>query len=296
MIRKYVGPPSRRSKTRSQGTSLRAISLNGSSVEQMTWRDPRDGNPVKIALAAGETVVGTFVRMPTIEAVEICAHAGCQFLIIDNEHTPVDWEKTAAMVLAAEAAGATSIIRLPTWGRERITKALDAGADGVMIPQVEDGRVTREVVAASRYGPSGTRGTATNRNSGYGMKMSLPEYIEAANRSTLVIVQIESVEGVGKADEIAAVDGVDCIFVGLSDLSVRLGVPGDMGAPALLDALAEVGEACARHDKALGVPVGSVEMALSFRNRGARFIATGDVGVLAQGMRRFVEGVARSAG
>ena len=262
----------------------------------MAWRDPRDGNPVKTALAAGETVVGAFVRMPTIETVEICAHAGCQFLIIDNEHTPVDWERTAAMVLAAEAAGTTSIVRLPTWGRERITKALDAGADGVMIPQVEGGRVTLEVVAATRYGPSGTRGTATNRNSGYGMKMSLPEYIDAANQSTLVIVQIESVEGVSKADEIAAVEGVDCIFVGLSDLSVRLGVPGDMEAPALLEALAEVGSECVRHGKALGVPVGSAEMALAFRERGARFIATGDVGVLAKGMRRFVEEVARSAG
>lgn len=261
----------------------------------MAWRDPRDGNPIKIALAAGETVTGAFVRIPTIEAVEICAHAGCQFLIIDNEHTPVDWERTAAMILAAEAAGATSIVRLPTWGRERVTKALDAGADGVMIPQIEDGRVTGGVVAATRYGPSGTRGTATNRNSGYGMKMSLPEYIDAANRSTLVIVQIESVEGVSKADEIAAVDGVDCIFVGLSDLSVRLGVPGDMEAPALLKALAEVGAACTRYGKALGVPVGSAEMALSFRDLGARFIATGDVGVLAKGMRQFVEEMARSA-
>ena len=121
--------------------------------EAMSWRDPRDGNPVKAALAAGESVVGTFVRIPTVEAVEICAHAGCQFLIIDNEHTPVDWERTAAMILAAEAAGTTSILRLPTWGRERITKALDAGADGVMIPQVEEGRVTADVVAATRYGP-----------------------------------------------------------------------------------------------------------------------------------------------
>ena len=126
------------------------------------------------------------------------------------------------------------------------------------------------------------------------MKMGLPEYIEAANRAALVIVQIESVEGVGMAEEIAAVDGVDCIFVGLSDLSVRLGVPGDMEAPELLRSVEEIRQACDRHNKALGVPVVSVEAALAFRQRGARFLATGDVGVLAKGMRHFVEEVSRS--
>jgi 4-hydroxy-2-oxoheptanedioate aldolase len=260
----------------------------------MGWRDPRDGNPIKAALAAGMTVTGTFIRIPTVEAVEICAHAGCEFLILDTEHTPVGWEKTSAMILAAEAAGATSVVRLPTWGREQITRALDSGTDGVMIPQVESGSVTRDVVAASRYGPDGTRGTATSRNSGYGMKMSLPEYIEAANRSTLVIVQIESLEGVSRADEIAAVEGVDCVFVGLSDLSVRLGVPGEMESPKLLSSVEEIRRACDRHDKALGVPVGSVEMAAAYRQRGARLFATGDVGVLAKGMRSFIEGVTRS--
>jgi 4-hydroxy-2-oxoheptanedioate aldolase len=128
------------------------------------------------------------------------------------------------------------------------------------------------------------------------MKMSFPAYIEAANQSTLVIVQIESVEGVRRADEIASVAGIDCVFVGMSDLSVRLGVPGDMKAPALLDAVAEVGSACVRHGKALGVPVGNAEMAHLLKERGARFIAAGDIGVLASGMRRFVEEVAGSAG
>jgi 4-hydroxy-2-oxoheptanedioate aldolase len=262
----------------------------------MSWRDPRAGNPIKDALAAGKTVTGAFVRMPTIETVEICVHAGCEFLIIDNEHAPVDWERTSALILATEAAGATSIVRLPTWGRERITKAFDAGADGVMIPQVEEARIATETVAATQYGPTGTRGTATSRNSGFGMKMGLGEYIDAANKSALVIIQIESVEGVDRAEEIAAVDGVDCIFVGLSDLSVRLGVPGDMEAPSLTEAVEVVGAACRLHGRALGVPVGSVEMGQAYRDRGARFIAVGDVGVLAQGMRQFVEGMKRSTG
>ncbi len=127
--------------------------------------------------------------------------------------------------------------------------------------------------------------------------MSLPEYIDAANKSILVIVQIESVEGLRRADEIAAVEGVDCVFVGLSDLSVRLGVPGDMKAPALLDAVAEVGACVSSARQGPGSSGGKRRDApTAFRERGARFIATGDVGVLASGMKRFVEEVAGSAG
>jgi 4-hydroxy-2-oxoheptanedioate aldolase len=92
------------------------------------------------------------------------------------------------------------------------------------------------------------------------------------------------------------VEGVDCVFIGLSDLAVRLGVPGDMSSPPLLQAVSEVEAACSRHGPALGVPVTSPELAAKYRDQGARFLATGDVAIMAQGMRHFVEEVTRSVG
>ena len=129
----------------------------------MSWDDLRDGNPLKRTLASGGTVVGSFVRMSSVEVTEICAHAGCDFVIIDMEHAPVTWERAAAMVIAAEAAGTVPILRVSNWSRDLITRALDAGAHGVMLPQIDTAAAARDAVGATRYGPGGTRGTAGNR-------------------------------------------------------------------------------------------------------------------------------------
>ena len=262
----------------------------------MAWYDVRRGNPLKEALSSGATVVGSFIRMPTPEVAEICAHAGCDFVIVDSEHTPVGWEKIASIIVSAENAGTTPILRVSNSSRDLISRGLDAGAHGIMIPQIEDGPTAAAALAATRYGPGGTRGTAGNTRTGYGMKMGYSDYVEAANDAVFVALQIESSTGVEAVSDIAAAEGLDCIFIGLTDLSVNLGYPGDYGHATVEKEVDEIFAKSAELGIPVGVPVADHEMAEKYIQRGARFIAGGDVGMFGKAVRSFVEGVRRSSG
>lgn len=261
----------------------------------MGWEDVRDGNRLKHALAGGQTVVGAFVRMSAVEAAEVCAHAGCDFVITDAEHAAVSWSQAMAMMIATEAAGSVPIMRVSNWSRDLITRALDAGAHGVMVPQVETAEVAAAAVAATRYGPGGTRGTAGSRRNGFGLRMAYGEYVEAANAATAVILQVESMAAVENVDAIAAVPGIDCLFIGLTDLSVDLGVAGQYDAPEVDAAVDRVLSAGVANGVAIGVPTTSVEMAHGYLARGVRLVATGDSGLLGKAVRAYVEGVRSSS-
>lgn len=262
----------------------------------MGFVDIRDGNPLKRILSEDGVAVGMFLRLPGSELAELCAHAGSDFVLVDLEHSTITWEMAAAMVLAAESAGTVPVLRLSNPARDLITRALDVGAHGVMIAQVEDADTARAVVAATRYGPEGTRGTAGSRRSGFGLRMPLGEFTEAANRATFVSVQIESLEGVRNAGPIAAVTGIDCILAGLSDLTVDLGVPGQWEHPSVVSCAMEIKAACDANGIAFGVPAPDPGFAVRYLARGARLIAAGDVGLFGRTMRAFVERVRQSAG
>ena len=254
----------------------------------MSWRDIRAGNPTKDALTRGDTVIGSFIRSPSTEVVEICAHAGCDFVLIDLEHSTTGWERTAAMIIAAEAGGTTPIARISNPQRDLITRVLDIGAHGVMVAQIDSAESAAAVVAATHYGPDGTRGTAGGRGSGWGLRISMAEFQAAANSATLVSVQIESRLAVDRVHEIAAVDGLDCVFVGTSDLTTDLGAPGEVDHPQVGRALDQIHEACEASGVAVGYPVATSDQAASFLHRGARLIATSETGILARSMSEFI--------
>ena len=258
--------------------------------------DIRDGNPLKTTLARGGTAVGMFLRLPGLELAELCGHAGCDFLLIDMEHSTITWEQASAMVVAAESAGTVPVLRLSNPARDLITRALDIGAHGIMVAQVDSPDVARAVVAATRYGSGGTRGTAGSRRSGFGLKIPLGEFTEAANRATFVSVQIESIQAVREARAIAAVPGIDCMLAGLSDLTVDLGVSGQWDHPSVVAHAMEIQAACEAHGIAFGVPAPDLDFAAAYLARGARLIAAGDVGLFGRAIRSFVEGVRTSGG
>ena len=262
----------------------------------MGFVDIRDGNPLKRLLSEGRVAVGMFLRLPGMELAELCGHAGCDFVLIDMEHSTITWEQAGAMALAAESAGSVPILRLSNPARDLITRALDIGAHGVMVAQVETADTARAVVAATRYGSGGTRGTAGSRRSGFGLRIPLGEFTEAANRATFVSVQVESVEAVRNVGSIASVPGIDCVFAGLSDLTVDLGVSGEWEHPSVVSCAMEIKAACDDNGVAFGVPAPDIGFAARYLERGARLIVAGEVGLLGRAMRSFVEGVRRSGG
>ena len=260
----------------------------------MAFVDIRDGNPLKTTLADGGTAVGMFLRLPGMELAELCGHVGCDFVLIDMEHSTITWEQAGAMIVAAESAGTVPVLRVSNPARDLITRALDVGAHGIMVAQVDSPEMARAVVAATRYGSGGTRGTAGSRRSGFGQRMSLAQFTEAANRATFVSVQLESVRAVQNAHAIAAVPGIDCILAGLSDLTVDLGVAGQWEHPSVVAQAREIEAACDAHGIAFGVPAPDIGFAARYLERGARLVAGGDVGLFGRAMRSFVEGVKAS--
>ena len=211
-------------------------------------------NKTKRLIAAGGTAVGGFLMIKSPEIVEIMGYAGLDFVIIDSEHGPADNETIGNMIRAAEASGITPIVRV-RWVNDPtlILRALDLGAQGVQVPMVEDAETAARVVQAARYHPLGRRGLAGVRAAKYGA-VDLGAYTQEANDENLVIAQIETAKAVGNAQAIAAVPGIDVVFVGPVDLSQSLGIPGQRSNPVLIEAMDKVFAAC----KAAGRPCGTL--------------------------------------
>ena len=255
----------------------------------MTFPDIRTDRRFKDKLIADELTLGTFIQVGGPEVVEICGAVGLDFVILDTEHTPVGWERLSAMCLSALYSGHVPAAphRHDATGA-RDARALDAGARGVVFPQVQSAEEATVAARACRYPPDGTRGAAGSRNMGWGVTMTLADYIPEANRGIVCVVQIESREAVDQVDAIAAVVGVDSLFVGLSDLSVDLGCPAEYAHPDLEAALDRVLAAGRAHGVAVGIPIADFSRAADYRRRGVSFFTTTDRGIVANGMKSFL--------
>lgn len=189
-------------------------------------------------------VFGTFVKTCTSHATEIIGGAGYEFVILDAEHAPFDRVTLDACILAARAVGCAPLVRVPS--PEHILGALDDGAYGVMVPHLTSAQSARDVVAACRY--AGRRGFSNSpRAGGYGARTTW-EHIDAADREVLVLGMIEDPEGVERADEILAVEGLDAVFVGRGDLTAALR-DREPGAPKVQAAARRVIDAARRAGK-----------------------------------------------
>ena len=203
-------------------------------------------NILKEKLAQGKQPLGTFVGTASPAVVECLGCAGLDFVILDNEHSPVEAETTAAMVRAAELRNVTPLARVREISRPAILKLLDVGVQGLIIPDVRSTEDVRRIVSFAKYAPVGQRGFCPSRKDGWGTdpQCGVLDTMAHFNQETLVIPQCETAEALSDIETIAAMDGVDGIFIGPFDLSISMGMPGDFENPQFRAALARILSAC----------------------------------------------------
>jgi 2-keto-3-deoxy-L-rhamnonate aldolase RhmA len=235
-------------------------------------------NQTKRRMQAGQVALGFGVHhLRTPAAPVLAAATGHHWLFIDNEHGAFSVHEVAQLCIAALPTGVTPIVRVCANAIDEATRALDNGAQGIVMPHVDTEAEARCIAAAFRYPPRGTRSWG-GPPAIFGYRApTMAEAQKAINDEIMTVVMLESPEAVRNADAIAAVDGIDVLFIGTSDLSSELGIAGQMGHPQIVDAYRTVGEACARHGKVLGMGgVYDEENAARYVGMGARFVLTGN--------------------
>ncbi|MBI2690313.1 MAG: 2-dehydro-3-deoxyglucarate aldolase [Acidobacteria bacterium] len=225
-------------------------------------------------LAQGETLMGSFISTGYPINTELMGLAGFDFLIIDLEHGMGSEREILSQLYALQNTPAIPVVRVESHDKQRVHRLLDIGVQGIMFPRVDNAAQARDCVAAMRYPPDGVRGVATIvRAAGYGAHFN--DYRTESKSNLLTIIQIESAEAVKNVDEIAAVDGVDVLFVGPMDLSTSLGIFRQYDHPLFLDALNKSLDAARRHNRVAGFLLPSVDTMRHYRDMGFRFITAG---------------------
>jgi 2-dehydro-3-deoxyglucarate aldolase/4-hydroxy-2-oxoheptanedioate aldolase len=236
---------------------------------------------IRARLAAGETLIGTFLGLGSALATEACAVAGFDWLLVDLEHGGGSERALLHQQIAAEAHGIPMLARVESAERIRTGRLLDTGVTGVMFPRLDTADDVRAAVRHLRYPPEGDRGVATyNRVYDFGLR---PEGLDTANDSVVGIVQVESRQALAAVDDIAAIPGVDVLFVGPRDLSTDLGCPGRFDHPEFVQALDRVLAAAKDAGVAAGILAGDAHQAATYAGLGFRFVGVGsDASLLAR--------------
>jgi 2-dehydro-3-deoxyglucarate aldolase/4-hydroxy-2-oxoheptanedioate aldolase len=251
-------------------------------------------NPVKQRLAEGGTAIGTMVtELATPGIARLAAAAGAEFLLFDLEHTGYDFDRLRGALAATEASGTVPFLRVPDADYHFVARGLDLGARGLMVPSVEDPEEALAIARAARFPPVGKRGFGLIPLPEQLARLGLPAAMAAVDQATLVLVQVETAAGLERVDEIAAVDGVDVLWIGHFDLTASLGIPGEFASHRYHEALDRVLAAGKAHGKPVGMVCGSVEEGVALLDRGFRLLAYSiDVLLYLEAVRSGIAGLA----
>lgn len=242
-------------------------------------------NPFKKALQGPEPLIGLWLGLADPYAAELCATAGFDWLLVDGEHGPNDLRSTLHALQAIAAYPAAPVVRISHGDTTLIKQVLEIGACNLLVPMVESAEQARALVSAMRYPPQGVRGVGSGlaRSSRWG---AYPQYLREANDRVCLLVQVETVVGLEQLDAIAAVDGVDGVFIGPADLSASMGHLGQPGHASVQAAIENALTRIHAAGKASGILAADEALAAHYIGLGTRFVAVGvDATLLARATR-----------
>jgi 2-keto-3-deoxy-L-rhamnonate aldolase RhmA len=236
-------------------------------------------NSAKQKLVEGKLVLCMGLRQArTVDIAMIAAEAGFDALYVDLQHSPLSLETASTLCAASIGLGITPLVRTPSHAADWISRALDGGAQGVVLPDVNNAEEAKAIVEAARFPPLGRRSVMGSGPALRYKSTPLAGVNSKLNDETLVIVMLETPQGIEHADAIARVPGIDVLLVGSNDLCTTLGIPGELRHPKLRNAYEAVARACKAHGKVLGVGGirGDLELQTELVRLGARYIAAGN--------------------
>ena len=211
-------------------------------------------NVTKQKLEAGDLAIGVGLRMTrVVEIGKMMKTAGYDWLFIDMEHNSISIDDAAQISVAAQSAGITPIVRVPGFQHFHASRALDTGAQGIVIPHVDDIQTAKKMVENVKYPPVGKRSITGSLPQLDFVPTPVDEATKAINDATLLIVMLETEEAVENAEAMAALDGIDALLFGTSDLTIEMGIPGQMGHPRVVKHYETAAAACKKHGKFLGM-------------------------------------------
>ncbi|MFN8665052.1 MAG: aldolase/citrate lyase family protein [Thermomicrobiales bacterium] len=244
-------------------------------------------NSAKRKLLDGGVSLGTMVfEFPSTGIGRLAAEAGAEYIIYDMEHTGWSIETIRGLMATTRAANAIPMVRVPATEYHLISRPLDVGAMGIMVPMVETAEQAQKIVTSAKYPPRGRRGAAFGVAHDDYTGGDIIAKMKSANDEILLMAQIETEHGLENVDAIAAVDGIDVLWIGHFDLTNFMGIPGQFTSDAYLAAVKRVIAACERHGKVAGIMVGDTVTGKAMLEQGFRAIAySGDLWIYQQGLR-----------
>lgn len=253
-------------------------------------------NKLKNAIEKKQYAVGTFLGAANPSIVEIMGYTGLDFVVIDTEHGPYDTMPMSDLIQAAESKGMSPIVRVADLTHKEIQRALDNGAEGIIIPCLKEVDDFRKVVELGKFAPLGNRGFIKGRGSGFGNEPwasgTLTEYLENSNDKVLLLPQCETKEALDSIEEIVQIEGIDGIFIGPFDLSICMGIPGQFDAPEFKEAVDRILRACKQAGKLCLMFTGTAAEAKMYIEKGFDAAAVSiDTIVIAQAYKALVEEV-----
>lgn len=242
---------------------------------------------MKEEIHSGATVLGMFLsEIAAPNLVRLMQAAGMDFVIVDCEHGYFDYAQVAAIAAVANGIGFPAIVRVPQISRVSVQKYLDAGVDGLLVPMLETPEQARTLVALAKYAPQGCRGISTMRPHSNYAPGDLKTYTQTANRRTMLFAQIESRKGVENADKIAAVEGLDGIFIGPNDLACDLGQLGQFDTEPMTLAMETIIAVACANDLPCGLIASNPDFLKKWAARGmTMFSCDSELGLLKKGIQ-----------